>query len=211
MKRHNYKKFASMTPEQIGKLKKSEMRELLSQARAMYETRSAQLNKQGRYFYSPALEKIEEHYEENPMVDINKLTRNRAMAEVFLIQDFFRARTSSLKGAREVMAEQDSRIFGVSEKGKPLHRLTRDQRTKFWGVYSEFTSQFKNSLAKYGSDVIQQYLGERVVSTKGRKLGIDMDTLNSIWEGLQARETAEGSQDASRNVFTGRRRNNRNR
>lgn len=211
MKKLTYKQLATMSPEEIGKLNKTQMVGLLKQARSKYETRAKSFAKQGKNFYSPAQEKIEAYYDENGKIAPSKVSRNRAMNEIFVIQDFFRAKTGTVAGARQVMREQDARIFGVSAKtGSPKHRLSREQRTRFWEVYEEFINQHKTAIAEFTSGKIQQYLGERVISEKGRKLSVDMDTIDSIWDELHSRKFTEDDIDAGRNIFTGRR-NNRNR
>lgn len=208
MKRLTYHQFAMLTPDEIGKLNKKEMVDLLKDARKKLDTRLKTFSKQGKNFYSPAQEKIREYYEENPQQSINKVSRNRALNEIFNIQDFFRSKTGTVKGAKEVMREQDARIFGVNEKsGRPLHRLTTDQRTAFWQVYNEFTSQYKTAIAAFTSGKIQQYLGERVLSTKGRKLDYqDGQLMFDMWKDLIEQRRGGASID-TRNILTGRRDN----
>ena len=207
MPRITYQKIAEMSPEEIGKMNKKEMAATLTEFRKKFDTRASQLQKQGKYFYSPAMEKISGYYEENPRMDVSKMSRNKAMSEIFRIQEFFQAKTSSVAGARKVMNEQDARIFGVSEKtGKPLKRLTVDQRTKFWELYNEFISQRKTATAAFTSGKIQQALGEMMLG-QGKKVELTVSNLEELWNKLQKEKFESEEVYESRNIFSGRRNN----
>ena len=94
---------------------------------------------------------------------------NRIRSEVFHIQEFFNSKTADVKGAREVMRNQDASIFGVDSKGRPLKRMSIEERTEFWATYEEFLNTYKNAEAIYGSDRIQQYLGDVMKGDKTKK------------------------------------------
>lgn len=106
--------------------------------------------------YSPALENFFEIYPHG-IADISELNFHQKQALMFRIQDFFQAKTSSVSGAREVAREQDARIFGTRADGKPLYRMTREQRVAFWDSYEEFMHQNPNWSQK--SFQVQEALG----------------------------------------------------
>ena len=170
--RLTYDKLARMTPEEIGKLKKPEMIELLKQARGKVETRFRQLDRE-KNLYSPAQEKLRDYYDTMGKNAPSRASRNKAMNEIFRIQEFLQSKTSTVKGAKKVMKEQDMRLFGVKEKkmfGKTVtvakNTMTLDQRTQFWSLYNDFISTNKTAEFIYGSGRIQQELADMVIKKK---------------------------------------------
>lgn len=205
MARISHKKFTSLTPEDLGKMNKEEVNDLLQDARKKLATRLKTFSKQGRYFYSPAERIINDYYKENPEVPIDTIERNRALNEIFKIQDFFKAKTGSLKGARDVMRKQDIRIFGESKSNPRLsaHKLTKDQRDAFWAAYNEFKQQKKNAIERFGSDPIIQFLGEMVTAKEGRVLDYkEPGFFDAVYSVLNERKYSIDSSDI-RNVLTG--------
>lgn len=97
-------------------------------------------NKKNTNVYSPALEKMEELYPFGVSYNKNSSFQSK-QALGFRIQEFFRAKTSSVSGAREVMRDQDIRLFGKDSRGRPIYRMTKDERTRFWSDYEEFLNQ----------------------------------------------------------------------
>lgn len=190
----------------LGKMSKKEVVQLLNQVRHTFNIRQGQLEKVKKNVYSPALEKMEEYYEENGATPVSKISRNKAINEIARIQEFFNAKTSSVKGAREVMRQQDIRIYGKNELGNPVHRMTVEKRAKYWSVYDEFLSTYKNAEAIFGSDKIQQFLGERVTKKKGKfiKDGISADELQAIFDNLTANLEDEEDGQFRGNVYSGR-------
>lgn len=166
MARITYAKIKSMSATELSKLDTREAAELLRQFREKFRFRQKAFQR-AKSVYSPALEKMEQYYERNGVQSTETMNVNKIRSELFQIQDFFKARTSDVKGARQVMREQDERIFGLNERGNPARRMTVEERTKFWQVYDEFLKTYKNAEAIYGSEKIQQYLGELTIS--GRK------------------------------------------
>lgn len=190
----------------LGKMSKKEVVQLLNQVRHTFNIRQGQLEKVKKNVYSPALEKMEDYYEKNGATPVSKISRNKAINEIARIQEFFNAKTSSVKGAREVMRQQDIRIYGKNELGNPVHRMTVEKRTKYWSVYDEFLSTYKNAEAIFGSDKIQQFLGERVTKKKGKfiKDGISADELQAIFDNLTANLEDEEDGQFRGNVYSGR-------
>ena len=128
---------------EITKMSKREIVSLLKQVRGKYETRDKVLDRYSYKIYSPAKEKMDAYYKASGKIAPSKISRNRAYNEIFQIQQFFKAKTSDVKGAKEVMRDQDIRIFGATKTGRPKKRMTTDQRTRFWSLYEDFISTNK--------------------------------------------------------------------
>lgn len=169
MARITYAKIKSMTATELSKLDTKQSAELLRQFREKFRYRQKAFDRAGKNVYSPALEKMESYYDRNGVQSPETMNVNRIRSELFHIQEFFNAKTGDVKGAREVMREQDARIFGTNERGTPIKRMTIEERTKFWSVYEEYLKTFKNAEAKYGSERIQQFLGDLTIGDRGKK------------------------------------------
>lgn len=159
------KSFLAMEPAELGKLKLSEARSLLRQARAAYEKQEKTFSKYKDSVWSPAVEKMQDYYEDTGKNSISKMRLSKVQNELFRLQDFFGSETSTVPGARRVMLEQDRRIFGTNEKtGKPIKRMSLDQRTDFWAAYNEFVNMEKESyIRNMGSNTIQTFLGQIII------------------------------------------------
>lgn len=164
------KSFLAMEPAELGKLKLSEARSLLRQARAAYEKQEKTFSKYKGSVWSPAVEKMQDYYEDTGKNSISKMRLSKVQNELFRLQDFFGSETSTVPGARRVMLEQDRRIFGTNEKtGKPIKRMSLDQRTDFWAAYNEFVNMEKESyIRNMGSNTIQTFLGQ-IILEKNKK------------------------------------------
>lgn len=169
MARITYAKIKSMDASEISKLDRKHAAELLRQFREKFRYRQKAFDRAGKNVYSPAMEKMEGYYERNGVQSPDSMNINRIRSELFHIQEFFNSKTADVKGAREVMREQDARIFGINERGTPNRRMTIEERTKFWSVYEEYLKTFKNAEAIYGSDKIQQFLGDITIGDRGKK------------------------------------------
>lgn len=189
----------NMTPEEVGKLSKPEMIKALRQLRQQYEKKIATLNKQD--VYSPAAKKMESYYDELGKQPMSKISRNRAMGEVFRLQEFFNSKTSTVTGAKEVMREQDARIYGVNKAGRVRHRMTNEERDRFWSVYTEFLNQKKTAYVEFTSGKIQQYLGDILLKTKK---SYDEINYEELYQDLRSRNIADnGGYGDAGNVYTG--------
>lgn len=169
MAKITYAKLKSMSATEISKLSQSEAASLLEQFREKLNYRERAFKRAGSNVYSPALEKMRDYYDRNGVQSPKTMNVNKIRSELFHIQEFFNSKTGDVKGSREVMREQDARIFGTSAKGVPLKRMTREERDRYWATYDEFLRTYKNAEAIYGSDKIQQYLGEMTI--EGRNKG----------------------------------------
>lgn len=164
-----YAKLKSMGASEISKLNQKDAAEMLRQFREKFRFRQKAFNRAGKNVYSPALEKMEGYYERNGVQSPDSMNVNRIRSELFHIQEFFNSKTADVKGARKVMRDQDASIFGVDSKGRPLKRMSIEERTEFWSTYEEFLKTFKNAEAIYGSDRIKQFLGDVMKGDKTRK------------------------------------------
>lgn len=204
-----YSQLKSMSEAEISKLstKDGSAQEMLRQFREKYRYREKAFSRAGKNVYSPALEKMEDYYDRNGERSPEKMTVHQIRSELFHIQEFFKSKTGDVKGAREVMREQDIRIFGENSRGRPVRRMTIEERTKFWSVYEEFLSTYKNAEAVYGSEKIQQYLGSltigdrKVSAFRKGSIGL-MDQLSALDKML--RESGEENAIEMRNVRQGR-------
>ena len=178
MARFNKKKFSNLEASDIGKMKAPELRELLRGARANFRSQQETFKKYESSVWSPALEKMEAYYEGSTQRPISKMTRNQMLGEVMHLQEFYKAKTSTVPGARKVMIEQDARIFGINEKtGKPAKRMSVEERTRMWRNYKKFIATHPNivNLLEGGSDRVQQYFGQWVKDNKGEMSTLDME------------------------------------
>lgn len=204
-----YSQLKSMSETEISKLstKDGSAQEMLRQFREKFRYREKAFNRAGKNVYSPALEKMEDYYDRNGERSPEKMTVHQIRSELFHIQEFFKSKTGDVKGAREVMREQDIRIFGENSRGNPVHRMTIEERTKFWSVYEEFLNTYKTAWSNYGSTRIQQYLGSltigdrKVSAFRKGSIGL-MDQLNALDKML--RESGEEDVIEMRNVRQGR-------
>jgi polyhydroxyalkanoate synthesis regulator phasin len=195
------RKFVKMEPSEIGKMKLKELRPLLRDMRKEYQKQAAVFEKHQSTAWSPALEKMQDYYEAKPMdTVVSRMKIDNVRNELFRLQDFFQSKTSTLKGSREVMREQDARIFGINPTtGRPNKRMTLSQRIDFWAAYNEFTNIEKSGYVRnMTSGKIQTFLGE-MVTEKGRnnlfaftsselrelKRRLEEDKLYSDWEQSQ--------------------------
>lgn len=164
------KNFLRLDPSAIGKLKAPELRELLRGARQLFSNQEKTFKRYEKSVFSPALDKMQNYYEDNGQQSVSRMRVSKMRNEIFRLQEFFESQSSTVPGARKIAMEQDKRIFGVNEKGKPAQRMTLEQRTDFWAAYNEFISMQKESYVRnMGSDTIQQYLGQMVIEASKRK------------------------------------------
>jgi len=163
------KSFQRLDPSAIGRLKAPELRELLRGARQLFSAQEKTFKKYEKSVFSPALDKMQGYYEDNGMQSVSRMRVAKMRNEIFRLQEFFDSQSSTVPGARKIAIEQDKRIFGSNEKGKPAQRMTLEQRTNFWAAYQEFVSMQKESYVRnMGSNTIQQYLGQMVIEASKR-------------------------------------------
>lgn len=201
-----YEEIRKLSSTELGKMSKSQLADLVRRIRVKNQIRLEQLEKV-HSVYSPAYEKLMGFYEVNGEKDPSKMTRNQILGEIYASQSFHSAKTSTVAGAREVAREQDIRIFGSTPSGRPKARMTKDQRARFWAIYAEFTRTYKNMEYLYGSNRIQQALGEMMKGGKTKTRGSlsveDFETLLNILSESQEEEQGDYEFDDA-NVYSGR-------
>lgn len=173
MARLTKKNFIRLDASAIGRLKAPELRELLRGARNLFTQQEKTFNRYKNSVYSPALDKMQDYYDANGQQAVSYMRVAKMRNEIFRLQEFFDSQSSTVPGARKIMAEQDRRIFGETASGRPAKRMTLEQRTAFWSAYNEFVNMEKASYVRnMGSDTIQQYLGQMVIESAKTK-GVD--------------------------------------
>lgn len=139
----------------IAAWKKEDYEKYLPQMIKKYNDRARSFsNTKNKNVFSYALDKMEDWLDNNTYARASKGKlrmpnptgngrRDFSRMEVvaYRIQEFFRAETSSVSGARRVARDQDARLFGVNARGNPVRRMTYEERKKFWDVYDEFLNQ----------------------------------------------------------------------
>ena len=110
------------------------------------------------------MEKMKDFYEDRGKNAPSRMNMNQMRNEVFKLQEFFEAETSTVPGARRVQAEQDRRIFGTDSRGRAKNRMTVEERTDFWKVFEEYKKMSQN--AKQGA----RDFDFKVLTTKLRKV-----------------------------------------
>ena len=180
------KKITEMTKSEIKKMKADEAKAILRAVRQEVNERMEKLGRaSSKNFYSSEYEYQKEwtgEHWETVKTAPSKLRRESAIAELQRAHDFLRAKSSTVSGARDIMRQQDERIFGINEKtGKPNARLTRDQREMFWDLYDEFLAgESTESLGwkNYANlqNTIGKYIKERKRGEGGKYVKIDFET-----------------------------------
>ena len=141
----------------IATWKKEDYEKYLPQMIKKYNDRVRSFsNAKNKNVFSYAIDKMEDWLNNNTYAKAARGTlkmpnptgdnrRDFARREViaYRIQEFFRAETSSVSGARRVARDQDARLFGVNARGNPVRRMTFEERQRFWAVYDEFLNQNK--------------------------------------------------------------------
>lgn len=196
MKKITKKDFVNMSSASIDKLKNPGLREILRGARQLYTQQEAKFSEYSSTIYSPALDKMQDYYEENGKKAISRMRRKELTNEIYRLQEFFEAKSSTIPGVRKIQKEQDERIFGIDEKtNKPRHRMTIQQREDFWSAYDEFVSMQKASyIRNMGSDVVQQYLGQIMIEaekTRGGGFEFSVGTFQELKRRLEEEREKE--------------------
>lgn len=189
-------RFKNLSQNDIESLSRTQAQDLLRSMRQAFQQREKTLgrdridsegNRMGTW--SPAAESMEKFYENREIKSPSRTRKDSAVAELKRLNNFFNAKTSTVRGAREVMRQQDLRIFGEKENafgkptGQPAQRLTRQQRDFMWSGYQEFLSGSDTAaIAARSYEKRQQAAGLVVKSMRGKKLSIEdfMERLKKV-------------------------------
>lgn len=207
------KKFISKDISELVNLSNPELREILRGARQLFNAQEKIFEKRKKSVYSFALDKMQKYYEDSGKKSVSRMKRSDMQKEIGRLHDFFNSETSTLPGTYKAMREQDIRIFGADEKGRPTRRMTLEQRTDFWSAYNEFISLEKESYVRnMGSNTIQQFLGQMIIDRKKREddfqFGMgDFNHLKMLLEENKKREEWEmnGYGEFNTDVLSGKR------
>lgn len=199
MKKVTLNSIKNISTDELRKMNATEMKEYLDGARELFEERVETFKKTPKGFYSGALEKMEDYYSE--FGKSNTKSRDGNMAEIFRLQEFFNAKTSTVRGTYKTMRDQDAAIFGVDADGNPLKRMSWAERTAFWRFYNEYLKTYKSTETQYTSFGFREYLGEYL--TKGRngeKGNIDFTEISKMHDFLEKID----EEGYTPNVYSGR-------
>lgn len=207
MARITKSKLLKLTPSEIGKMKSPELRELLRGVRNLFTQQEKTFKRYEKSVFSPALEKMRDFYEDRGKNAPSRMNMNQMRNEVFKLQEFFDADTSTVPGARRVQAEQDRRIFGTDSRGRAKNRMTVEERTNFWTVFEEYKKMRPADVLEQ-SNIVQQAIGQILIEND--KIDFNMETLQKLIdkvEGQRQRFNWEMDVDyeGSGSVFTGNR------
>lgn len=165
----------NLDPSQIGRMKAPELRELLRGARQLYQSQAKMFEKYSDKVYSHSYQKMKDYYSEHGNERMrtkggiefytyepkatSDMKLNELRQEMFRLQDFFEAKTSTIPGAKQVNSEMSRRIFGEDKRGRARDTFTTEQWTDFWSIYTEYKNQRPADVYEQ-SDIVQQMLAQ---------------------------------------------------
>lgn len=199
----SYRDYLNYDWDDLSRLSTEQMRDALYKLRSAYTRRVKQFNQDGLFSY--AQNRFEREFAVGrKRVSSKKLTRAQAYVEVAGLIDFFNAKTSTLEGIRAVNYTQDKRVFGVDESGRPLRRMTNDERKVYWDLYDKYkeSDRYKAHFHSYGSDFVQSKLADVMFTGNGSDFGDLTDMLEALDNELERRYTDYQRRRSSRYVYT---------
>lgn len=207
MARITKRSFLKLDPSQIGKLKDPELRELLRGVRNLFTQQEKTFKRYEKTVFSPAMEKMKDFYEDRGKNAPSRMNMNQMRNEVFKLQKFFEAETSTVPGARRVQAEQDRRIFGTDPRGRAKNRMTVEERTDFWKVFEEYKKMRPADVLEQ-STIVQQAIGQILIEND--KIDFNMETLQKVMDKVEGQRQRfnwemDVSYEGTGSVFTGNR------
>ena len=175
------RKLVNMSPQEIGSMKKAELREFLRGVRNLYTQQASKFERYKETVYSPAKQKVEAYYDTHDQGALSRMNINEMRGEAFKLQEFFQADTSTVPGARKVMKEQAVRIFGEDSRGRAKYRPTTDQWSAIWNLYSEYKNMRPADVFD-NSTKVQQAVGQVIMNAikQGHDLDISADKLQQV-------------------------------
>ena len=199
--------FLKFDPSQIGRLKAPELRDLLRGARNLFNQQEKTFKRYEKSVFSPALDKMKDFYEDRGKNAPSRMNMNQMRNEVFKLQEFFEADTSTVPGARRVQAEQDRRIFGTDSRGRAKNRMTVEERTDFWKVFEEYKKMRPADVLEQ-SNIVQQAIGQILIEND--KIDFNMETFQKLMDKVEGQRQRfnwemDVSYEGTGSVFTGNR------
>ena len=207
MARITKRSFLKLDPSQIGKMKSPELRELLRGVRNLFNHQEKTFKRYEKSVFSPALEKMRDFYEDRGKNAPSRMNMNQMRNEIFKLQEFFDADTSTVPGARRVQAEQDRRIFGTDSRGRAKNRMTVEERINFWTVFEEYKKMRPADVLEQ-SNIVQQAIGQILIEND--KIDFNMETLQKLMDKVEGQRQRfnwemDVSYEGTGSVFTGNR------
>lgn len=207
MARITKRSFLKLDPSQIGKLKAPELRELLRGVRNLFTQQEKTFKRYEKTVFSPAMEKMKGFYEDRGKNAPSRMNMNQMRNEVFKLQEFFEAETSTVPGARRVQTEQDRRIFGTDSRGRAKNRMTVEERTDFWKVFEEYKKMRPADVLEQ-SNIVQQAIGQILIEND--KIDFNMETLQKVMDRVEGQRQhfnweMDVNYEGSGSVFAGNR------
>lgn len=200
-------KLLKFSPSDIGKLKAPELRALLRGARQLFTQQSETFERYSDRVYSHSYEKMREYYQEHGREKVetkggiefystvpermNKMNSNQMRMELARLQQFFKAKTSTIPGTRQVSSDVAKRIFGANSKGRAKENFSVDEWRQFWDIYDEYKNQRPEDVFSQ-SKVVQQALGQIVIESlklRGVPPDFGQSVLDELRDAVQARRT----------------------
>lgn len=221
---YSYYYLKHISPDDIKNMKNKEAEKILRDMLKKVGSRERQFREAGDTVYSSALDTLTKNIFEDEVlrghvtkqgewsiskIDVKKEKINDKKKLIRQIRNFLNSKTATVKGARRVSRDQDLMIFGSNDSGRPLYRLTSEERTEFWSVYEEFQRTYPSAGVEYR--YLMQRIGEEIISD--RKKGVfgrftqggfvSASRLAELYEKMN-RERLENAPDIEPNVFSGR-------
>ena len=160
------KRFISIDPSNLTHMKRVDAIPLLKQVRSLFKKQASSFEKNPNV-YSWAYDKMVEWYKDHGVIDLKRMKRKEAIAELARLQDFFKAQSSTLKGSKAILEEQSKRIFGTDETGKAIYKMNTEQARAYWTLYNEYQNLSTTGFVKnMNSNTIQQVIGEMLVERR---------------------------------------------
>lgn len=193
---------------------KNQLRPILKQARELYEKQRSVFESHPNT-YSYAFEKMEEFYSERGgQKSLSKMKKTELQTELYRLQDFFSAKSSTITGARKISRDVNARVFGVNEStGRPNYSMTLSQSREFWAIYNEFKNlEGESFIRNMSSNTVMQELGQMIrghfKSNRGESTYFNASDFSRLKERLEERrkqeEWAKDDLDAERKILSGK-------
>lgn len=177
------KRFTNLTPSDIAKMKSPELRELLRGARNLFTQQEAKFKRYEEKTYSPALGKMREYYDEvGGKKAVSKMNMNQMRSELFQLQDFFEAKTSTVPGARKVQSDMAKRVFGTDKRGRAKKNPGTSWWSNFWSLYDEYKKMRPADVFEKSS-LVQQMLGQILI--ENNEMDFSARSLEQLADRLQ--------------------------
>lgn len=149
-------KISRIPAEEMSKKSADELRGYLKTLQTGYKRRVGSFKRKGLVSYAQIA--FEESYKSRR--PISEMSRNQLLMGVVAYSKFFNEMTSTEKGIKLVNLEQDLRLFGTDERGRPLRVLSTKEREKFWRLYDKYKNENKAEFYSAYSEKVQQVLAD---------------------------------------------------